>query len=55
MTTTECLFLKCYTLTLSSIVLKSLDLNKYVFVPLFFCAFMSVLQYKVGLALVSVT
>jgi hypothetical protein len=55
MTIRECLFLKFYTLTLSSVVLQSLDLNKYVLVPLFLCSCMSVLQYKVGLALVSVT
>jgi hypothetical protein len=51
----ECLFLKFYSLTLSSCVLQSLDLNKYVFMTLFFCACMSVLQYTVGLALVGVT
>jgi hypothetical protein len=51
----ECLFLKFYTLTLSSCVFHSLDLNKFVFVPLFLCASMSVLPYKVGLTLVSVT
>jgi len=37
LTIRECLFLKCYILTLSSIVLQSLDLNKYVFVTVFLC------------------